>query len=180
MANIIKFEITATNLNLADTADQTIYTFLSNSAVARVPKLLILNRMKGTGYTVGNRRADLVGRATERAAAATYDLDDVGRQNAFLEFFLTDTRASGFKVRPVFRVPIADLNLQSLAQPAVTTGPKTGMVALPLVTEGGSTYVPDQFKSLVMRSNVSLSGGAGSLLGEFSFEEHVVNFGAAS
>lgn len=174
---IIKFEITATNLNLADTADQTIYTFIENSAVARVPSRLLLNRVSGTGYTVGNRRGDLIGSATERAAKDTYDLSDVGRQTAFLEFFLTDSRASGRKVRPIFRAPIADLNLQGVTTNNIDTGAKTGLVALPLVTEGSSTYVADQFKSLVLRSNVTLSGGTGSLLGEFYFDEYAVNWG---
>jgi len=177
VATIIKFEVTATNLNLADTADQTIYTFKSNTAVARVPTLLALNRVSGTGYTVGNRKGELIGSATERAAADTYDLSNVGRQTAYLEFYLTDSRASGHKARPIFRIPIGDINLAGVTTDGVTTGAKTGLVALPERVEGQNTYVADQFKSLVLRSNVSLSGGTGSLLGEFHYEEYPVNWG---
>ncbi len=169
--HVIPFTITAANVNLADTADQSVYTFNSNSSVIRVPTSLIVGWKGGTAYTVGGRKGTLIGRDTERAAAATYDLSNLD-QVPSLNFYLTHPSGSGRRVQLLFRVPIIELGLVGVLDNATgsTTGSKSSLVAFPVPDK--KFFTSNEYGSLVVHSNVSLSGGTGDISGQFAFEEY--------
>jgi len=171
--NKITFEVTATNLNLADTADQTLYTFNSNTSYVRVPKLLILSRRAGTAYTISSFRSQ---HGQQKNLGKTGE-DRLGRPAPFnyeefdnFIFYYGRAKSSSdttnIKDFPVFHVNARDLGLLG------TT--RSGVAALPITD--GRTFNTG-LSALILRTNgFSISGGTGSLFGEFWYEEVPVNF----
>jgi hypothetical protein len=166
-----KFSVTATNLNLADTTEQSLFTFHEPAHVIWVPKALTLVREAGTVYTVG----DIVKRPLQKTLATTRSDAIVPTENRSLDFYLTETRSGRTtRTRLVFQAPAKELlgakkgssGFDSALQDDVR------MVLTPVVD--GQWWQEDKFIALTLVSNVSISGGTGSLLGELFFDQYAI------
>ena len=164
---LIPFEITATNLNLADTADQVVHTFGDNAGLIRIPKRLLISRRAGDAYTfTKNQLRKLPAhRLGSDKHAGPQDLRD---SDAALEFFFTDNDRNTDRrdsSAPAFRVPLAALGLARATADSV--------VVFPLPNPRG-VFKSNAHGKLVARCNVTISGGGGSVIGHFVFDEYPV------
>ena len=156
---MVPFEITATNLNLADTTLQTIQTFPDDGLI-RIPTRLELRRDAGTAYALtfqGGRRAGQ--RKTETFQREVDSYTAIFSQGAFL---VIESKDDDDRSRPHMFIPIEGFLDVATAQ--------TRLV-FPLVDNhvfrAGAT-------SFTLRSLVGLASGTGSLFGRLYFDEYTV------
>lgn len=161
--SLIPFEITATNLNLADTANQEVHDFVDNAGVIRVPKYMLLTRKAGTAYTITKNQ---LRKQSSRRGSRHANAQGLNPTDPAIEFFFTnddgsiDRRDSSL---PSFKAPLSSLGFEGTVE--------RGVLVYPTAPPRGF-FTPNEFGSLVARSNVTISGGTGSLIGHFVFDEY--------
>ena len=157
------FEISATNLNLADTVDQTIWTFPSSDVLVRIPTLLELKKAAGTAYTLVAPVAP--------AALTVNNADRISFTVPPLASY-SDRFAGGR-----FLYILNNLGVVFFAIPLVGFLDSTAVesrIALP--NTGGGVFRPGTGdRTFVIRTSVGVSLGTGSLLGRMHFDEYAVN-----
>jgi len=165
----VPVSLTATEINALDTTEATAWTFPTTGNVVRIPRSLNLVRASGTLYTVGDISKSRLGQ--DLAVTRSHGEEEDVLSQPWLLFYLKGTRGVDYRERLVFRVPIKEL-LNEKTNHYDTTQSETRLIVEPF--SNGLWWQPNQFSSLVVVSNVSLSGGTGSVTGEFWFEEVAV------
>ncbi len=152
------FTISAATLNAVDTADQTLYTFPTNTRFIRVPVMLHLVREAGTAYTWTQ--------TSHSAEHFTSDIQDYNREDQYsLDVCWNQTKAnwnSAQTTDAAFKIPQSFL--------AQTT--ETELLVFPFVD--GQNFGTDGKTKLVLRAprNVTVSGGTGNLVCQLIYEDH--------
>ena len=158
MPNIIPFTITATNLNLADTTEQTIVNFPSDNRI-RVPIRLELLKEAGTAYTIseaGGFRVDSVDGNT------TDSYTDLFRGGAFVTVISTarENESSQSQGVAFFYVPMVGF----LDQTGIERRLALASVR-PRVFRTGAT-------KMKLRLTANVASGTGSLHGRLYYDEY--------
>lgn len=156
---IVPFTVSETNLNLSDTADQTIISLSSNDRMIRIPVRLELRKEAGTAYTLSplGMEDHTSGRFKKslRPDPLTGSYSDLFSGNQYL--IVKDNLG-----QPFFQVPAVGFLDQATAQNRVSIADTAGYTLKP----GASSFS--------LRLGVSISGGTGTLSGRLYLEEVAV------
>jgi len=167
--NKAPFTVTAANLNLADTADQVLYSFPADSNLVRIPRILLINRQPGTAYSITSFRQQW-DRQKDFGDMGDFD-DDRLEFNAehqdLLMVYIGRTRENDSTERkddPLFYIPVNDLGLTRTTQ--------KGLAVLP--QSEGMVFNTDM-TSLILRTNgCGIASGTGNIQGELLWDEYPV------
>jgi hypothetical protein len=150
----VTFEITATNMNLADSTDQTLVTFPNDGRI-RVPERIELRREAGTAYTISN--PDGVDRKLVEG-----DVPDSYAEGFSGGLFLrvVEKLRNGGGGRTWFRVGLPGFIDVATEQDRVSFPNRNSRDFKPTVT------------SLILRLSGAVSAGTGSVKGTIFFKEY--------
>ena len=156
---MIPFEITATNLNLADTSLQTIHSF-PNDGFIRVPTRLELKRDAGTAYTLSYPGGKKSGQ--RKVENFQREVDSYTAIFSGGPFLVIESKDDDDRSRPHIFIPEEGLLDVATAQTRLVFPLRDNHVF-----RAGAT-------SFTLRSLAGLASGTGSLFGRFYFDEYTV------
>ena len=150
---VIPFEVSAADLNLADTAGYTLYSF-SSSNLLKVPIRLELCKDAGTAYTV--TAPQYVVRKVEYFQAS---VDNYAEQFQGGSFLIVESRDAQGRSKPLFVTPLTGF---------LDSASEERRLVFPCCV--GDTYRAGA-TSIVLRTTVNVASGTGSLKGRLYIDE---------